>query len=205
MFYNGCRRGKTEAEVLDGWTTSSTWNTLQKEWHSPSVTKPSARTPEFTVQRQRRRRRKLGDPGFAGQHGEAPRSRPAGLSGRRAGAHRLRTDQEPPVARASGLELEGCPRTYRTGRSMSGASQRTSSATSAAMPLQGGVTRQRYSPAGMTRRGPRCRDVKNASLPRLPAGRDAGEAEGAIVGGGSDAADPPVSRKGTRYDDALPT
>src|SRR5262245_16299129 len=35
------------------------------------------------------------------------------------GHPRVRADQEPPAARASGLELEGCPRTCRTGRRMS--------------------------------------------------------------------------------------
>src|SRR6266487_1179449 len=42
--------------------------------------------PQLTVQRQRRRRRELGDPGIAGQHGKAPRTRSAGLFDRRAGA-----------------------------------------------------------------------------------------------------------------------
>src|SRR5262249_1887483 len=93
-------------------------------------------TPEFTVQRQRWSRRELGDPGLAGQHSEAPRSRPAGLSGRSTGAHRLWADQEPPTARASAPELEGCPRTYRTGRRRSWRRNRVSSATAAAMPLQ---------------------------------------------------------------------
>ena len=34
--------------------------------------RPIAMAPEFTVQRQRRRRRELGDPGIARQHGKAP-------------------------------------------------------------------------------------------------------------------------------------
>ena len=71
---------------------------------------------QLIVQRQRRRRRELGDSGIAGQHGKTPRTRSAGLSGRRAGAHRLRANQEPSAARASRLELEGGPRAQRTGR-----------------------------------------------------------------------------------------
>lgn len=38
---------------------------------------------------------------------------PTGLSGRRAGAHRLPSDQQPSVARAAGLELEDGPRAPR--------------------------------------------------------------------------------------------
>src|SRR6266481_311987 len=75
--------------------------------------------PQLTVQRQRRRRRELGDPGIAGQHGKAPRTRSAGLFDRRAGADRFRANQKPSTARTPGLELEGCPRAYRTGRRMS--------------------------------------------------------------------------------------
>jgi len=47
--------------------------------------------------------RELGDPGIAGQHGKAPRTRSAGLFDRRAGADRFRANQKPSTARTPGL------------------------------------------------------------------------------------------------------
>src|ERR1700693_442363 len=93
---------------------------------------------QLIVQRQRGRRRELGNSCILGQYGKAPRTRSAGLSGRRARAHRLRSDQEPPVARTSRLELEGGPRPQRTGGCMSRRRRSSSSSSSmaaAAMPL----------------------------------------------------------------------
>ena len=64
---------------------------------------------QLIVQRQRGWRRELGNPCIVGQYGKAPRTRSAGVSGRCTRAHRLRSDQEPPAARTSRLELEGGP------------------------------------------------------------------------------------------------
>ncbi len=84
------------------------------------------RKTQLVVQRQRRRRRELGDPGIAREDSKAPGARSAGLPVRRAGADRFRANQEPSAARAAGLELEGGPPGHRTGRRMSPRRQKAS-------------------------------------------------------------------------------